>query len=157
MSSRGKRAGFLNVCSDGASRGNPGPAGAGGMARDESGRVLARVSDFLGVTTNNVAEYVALIRILEESCDLGYENVRITLDSDLVVNQVRGGFKVKSKSLAPLLSRVKSLLSTYRVVEVEHIPREKNTECDGLANKAIDDGLAGRKQPVIQDELETLF
>jgi ribonuclease HI len=156
--SRGSKAGeWLEVRSDGASRGNPGPAGAGGLARDPRGRVLAKVSDYLGVTTSNVAEYHALIRILEESGALGFENVRISLDSKLVVNQVRGGFKVKSEALVPLFARVKTLLSSYRGVEVVHVPREKNTECDALANRAIDDGLAGRKQPIIEVEKESLF
>lgn len=153
----GGEAGWLYVCSDGASRGNPGPAGAGGQARDEGGRVLAEVCDFLGVTTNNAAEYHALIRILEESASLGYRRARLRLDSELVVNQLKGGFRVKSKTLLPLLSRARTLLLEFDEVEVDHVPREKNYECDALANRAIDEGLAGAKPPILDGDGDSLF
>lgn len=151
------KAGWLYVYSDGASRGNPGPAGAGGLAKDARGRVLARVSDFLDVRTNNVAEYLALIRILEQSAGLGYRKVRIRLDSELVVNQLAGGFRVKSGNLKPLVARARTLLAAYDEVEVGHVPREKNYECDALANRAIDEWPAGNAEPVPDDETGSLF
>lgn len=142
--------GWLHVFSDGAARGNPGPAGIGGRALDERGRLLVEVCDFLGGTTNNVAEYYALIRILEESGGLGYRRVKIHTDSELLANQLTGGFKVKSAALKPLLGRLKSLLSGFTRVEVESIPREKNTACDAIANRAIEEGLAGRKRAILE-------
>jgi ribonuclease HI len=142
--------GRISVYSDGAARGNPGPAGIGGIARDDRGALVVEVSEYLGEVTNNVAEYHALIRVLEECEGRGYESVNVFTDSELVANQVAGGFKVKSRDLKPLNARVRALLEGYRLVQVEHIPREKNIECDRLANRAIDDGLAGRLKPVIK-------
>jgi ribonuclease HI len=142
--------GRISVYSDGAARGNPGPAGIGGIARDDRGTIIVEVIEYLGEATNNVAEYHALIRILEECAGRGYERIRVYTDSELVANQVAGGFKVKSKDLRPLNARVKALLEGYRQVQVEHIPREKNIECDRLANVAIDEGLAGIRKPVLK-------
>lgn len=149
--------GLLQVYSDGASRGNPGPAGVGGMARDPGGRPVAETMEYLGETTNNVAEYRALISILEAVGDLGYARVRINTDSELVANQVSGGFKVKSAALRPLVARVRALLEPYSEVQVRHIPREKNYECDALANRAIDEGLAGSRDPVLPVADDPLF
>ena len=156
---RGKKAagGWLYIYSDGAARGNPGPAGVGGQVKDGSGRVLLEVSEYLGEATNNVAEYHALIRILEKAGGLGYERVRIRTDSELLANQVTGGFKVKSSSLKPLLARIKALLAGFRHVEVEYIPREKNFACDALANRAIDEGLSGLKEPILEPGEGALF
>lgn len=141
---------WLHIYCDGAARGNPGPAGIGGIAKNEQGAVIVEVSEFLGETTNNVAEYNALIRILEECSGRGYECVRIYTDSELMANQITGGFKVKSGALRPLHAGVKALLDGYREVQVEHIPREKNIECDRLANVAIDEGLAGLRRPILE-------
>lgn len=152
----GGKAGWLAVWSDGAARGNPGPAGAGGVAKDEDGQVLVEVAEYLGETTNNVAEYHALILVLERAAGLGFRKVRLHTDSELVANQVMGGFKVKSAALKPLVGRVKALLEPYRELQVERVPREKNTECDRLANLAIDEGLAGLKRPLLSGD-ETLF
>ena len=153
----GGSGGWLYIYSDGASRGNPGPAGAGGQVIDENGGLLLEVCRFLGETTSNVAEYHALIFTLEAAGGLGYQRVRIRTDSQLLANQVTGGFRVKSKALKPLHQRVTALLKGFRAVEVEHIPREKNTACDALANRAIDEGLAGVQQPVLGPGDETLF
>ena len=148
---------WLHVYSDGAARGNPGPAGVGGQVTDERGRVLLEVSEYLGEATNNVAEYQALIRALEKAAGLGYERVSIHTDSDLLANQVTGGFRVKSKALKPMLGRIKVLLAGFRQVEVEYIPREKNIACDALANRAIDEGLSGQKKPIMEPGEGTLF
>ncbi|MDD5747684.1 MAG: ribonuclease HI family protein [Actinomycetota bacterium] len=148
---------WLVVMSDGASSGNPGPAGIGGLALDEEGNVLAEVSRYLGRATNNVAEYHALIAILEQARELGFENLKILTDSELLTKQVIGGFKVKSKSLRPLVAKIKSLIEGYSEVLVQHVPRESNVACDRLARAAIRDGLAGKIKPVLDDEEETLF
>lgn len=142
--------GLLLVWSDGAARGNPGPAGIGGMAKDEGGKVLALVSEYLGEATNNVAEYHALTAILEAARPLGFDCLRVHTDSVLVAKQVVGGFKVKSPALKPLVGRARALLEQYRKVEVVRIPREKNIECDALANKAVNEGLKGLKVPLLE-------
>ena len=129
----------------------------GGQARGPDGELLLEVSEFLGEATNNVAEYLALIRLLEAARVLKYQGVIVRTDSELMANQVSGGFKVKSAALKPLVARVKALLAPYRVVEVEHIPREKNTECDRLANRAIDEGIAGMREPILGEGEEALF
>jgi len=148
---------WLYLCCDGAARGNPGPAGIGGQAMDSSGRVMVEVHEFLGEATNNVAEYHALIRILEAAADLGFDRVKIMTDSELVAGQITGGFRVKSKALRPLLEKIQQLLAGFSRVEVEHIPREKNIACDALANRAIDEGLAGLKKPILKPEGGALF
>ncbi len=148
---------WLSVYSDGAARGNPGPAGAGGRALDPRGVLVAEVSEYLGEATNNVAEYRALILTLEECRGLGYRRLKVFTDSQLMANQITGGYRVKSAGLKPLAARVKALLDEYREVEVQYIPRAKNTECDALANKAVDDGLLGIKAPLRTTEEEPLF
>lgn len=153
----GSQSGWLHIWTDGASRGNPGPAGIGARAKDDKGRVLFEVCDYLGETTNNVAEYYALIRILEESRSSACRKVSIHTDSSLMVNQLTGAYRVKSKDLLPLLSRVKSMLAELDDFELEHVPREQNVECDALANRAIDQGLAGVKEPLLESGGGTLF
>ncbi|MBN1288223.1 MAG: ribonuclease HI family protein [Actinobacteria bacterium] len=138
----------MNIYSDGGSRGNPGPAGIGGQAIDEKGRVLAEVCEFLGDATNNVAEYRALIRILEESAGLGFNKISIRTDSELVAYQITGAYRIKSKNLLPLAERVRSLLEKYEDVRVTAIPREENEVSDRLANTAIDMGLEGEIEPI---------
>jgi len=148
---------WLIIHTDGASRNNPGPAGAGATAHDEDGALLLEVSEFLGKATNNVAEYYALILMLEACRDLPYSRLRVYTDSQLMANQVTGGFRVKHKGLQPLAARVRLLFEDYSEVEVQYIPREKNTECDALANKAIDEGLLGLKEPLLGSGDSTLF
>jgi ribonuclease HI len=148
---------WLYVYSDGGARNNPGPAGAGGQARDEAGTVLVEVCEFLGKATNNVAEYYALILTLEASRGLGYQRVRVRVDSTLVANQVIGAWRIKNQGLKPLVGRVRELLDAYGEVEVKSIPREKNSECDALANKAIDEGILGLKEPLLDTGDMTLF
>jgi ribonuclease HI len=153
----GGSTGWLHVYSDGAARGNPGPAGIGGRALGRRGEVLVEVREYLGEATNNVAEYQALIRILEACAPLGFERLKVHTDSELMARQVTGAFKVKSQSLRPLVARVKALLEGYGAVQVEHIPREKNIACDRLANLAIDEGLAGSRSPILDEDKGALF
>lgn len=132
---------------DGASRGNPGPAGAGVVVLDESGRERRAISRFLGETTNNVAEYLALKTALETAEDVCREDrvnpARVALvlktDSELVARQVAGDYKVKSPGLAPLLGEFLEAARRFHRVEVVHVPREENARADRLAGRAVDD------------------
>ena len=127
---------------DGAARGNPGPAGAGAIVVDEDGAVLAEVAEGLGETTNNVAEYTAVIRGLEEAKRLGAHEVLLRSDSQLLINQLIGRYRVKAPHLQPLHRRVRSLMSGFAKVDLEHVPRERNAAADSLANLGVDRWLA---------------
>jgi len=124
---------------DGAARGNPGPAGSGALLLDERGNVLAELTLWLGHATNNVAEYRALILGLEEARRRGIDAIDVRLDSLLVVRQMQGLWKIKSPGLRPLALRAGALLAEFRDRTIEHIPREKNSRADALANRAIDE------------------
>lgn len=126
---------------DGASRGNPGHSGAGAVLLEGSGKSASRYSAYLGQATNNQAEYRALILGLEEALNLGWSWVKVRLDSELVVNQLNGSYRVKSPGLKPLFQKASGLLRRFSDFEVVHIPREENTEADNLANRAIDETL----------------
>ena len=126
---------------DGGSRGNPGPSAIGAVVLDPSTdppRPLAAVSERIGVTTNNVAEYRALIAGLDAAAPFGARRVRIRADSKLVVEQVKGTWKVKQPHLRPLLEEVRKLLAGYDDVDLQHVPRAENTEADALVNAALD-------------------
>ncbi len=124
---------------DGAARGNPGPAGAGAVLLNERGEALAELTRFLGVATNNVAEYSALIMGLEEAWRLGVESLEVRLDSLLVVQQIRGAWKIKHPNIKPLAARAGELLAGFPEKRIRHIPREQNAHADALANRAIDE------------------
>jgi ribonuclease HI len=128
----------LIIYADGAARGNPGPAGIGVVIEDERGRVLKEVSQFVGQKTNNQAEYMALIQGLEAAVEYQADAVQLRLDSELLVRQLRGEYKVKSPLLKPLRNQVQRLLARYKVVGIEHIERQYNRAADRLANQAID-------------------
>ena len=123
---------------DGACRGNPGPGGAGAVIVDERGEVVAKVRRYLGRCTNNIAEYQALIMGVEEALKRKCRNLRIFLDSELLVNQVKGTYRVKSEGLKPLMAELRRLLSFLDGYTIEHIARGGNALADGLANEAID-------------------
>jgi ribonuclease HI len=127
---------------DGAARGNPGPAGAGAIVVDENGAVLAEVAEGLGETTNNVAEYTAVIRGLEEAKRLGAREVLLRSDSQLLINQLTGRYRVKAPHLQPLHKRVRDLMRAFTRVDLEHVPRERNVAADQLANLGVDRWLA---------------
>ena len=130
----------LTIYTDGASRNNPGEAGAGAyIMRD--GRPLERLARYLGTTTNNIAEYTAAIMGLEYAVQTGARRVKLLADSELLVKQVNGQYKVKNEGLKPLHARVKELIARIDSVEVQYIPRAQNKEADALANKAIDEKL----------------
>lgn len=131
----------VRIHTDGGSRSNPGPAGIGVYATDGS-KVLFTLSEFLGVQTNNYAEYTAVIRALEECKEKKLTNERIDffLDSKLVVEQVQGNWKVKEPSLQPLVLQVQELASLFSKVTFTHVRREHNADADRLANDAMDAG-----------------
>lgn len=128
----------LTIYVDGASRGNPGEAGIGVLIKTNDGRVLKETGKYLGKTTNNEAEYHALIAALKEAKSLGATSVKIFADSELMVKQINGEYKVKSAGLSPLYKEAKALLMGFNRYDIMHIDREKNTEADRLANIAID-------------------
>ena len=138
-------AGSVSTCklfTDGASRGNPGEAGAGSVLLDSDGQELAVRSLYLGQCTNNVAEYKALLLGLQSALDLGCAKLEIFLDSQLIVRQIQGQYKVKHPTLKPLFAEVKELLAKIESWSVAHVPREQNKRADELANKGIDDKVA---------------
>lgn len=132
---------------DGAARGNPGPAGIGGVLFGASGERIQSFSEYIGETTNNIAEYSALIYGLERVLKIpgGADLIEIRSDSELLVRQLEGAYRVKNQNLKVFFSRVKTLLGRFKEANISHISREKNAEADELANKAIDDYLAGGK------------
>ena len=128
----------LIVWCDGAARGNPGPAGAGSQLTTPDGEVVAEISRGLGETTNNVAEYTAAILGLERARELGATEVLLRSDSQLLINQLVGVYKVKAGHLLPLYRRVQQLASDFGRIRFEHVPRERNAEADRLANEGVD-------------------
>lgn len=127
---------------DGAARGNPGPAGIGVVLSAPDGTVVAELAEYLGELTNNQAEYRALIAGLEKALTMGATTIRIRADSELMVRQLNGEYKVKNEGIRPLFNQVKGLLSRLERYTINHIPRELNAHADALANKAIDDAGA---------------
>ena len=127
-----------HLYTDGGARGNPGPAGIGAVLLTASGDVVEELGDFIGKATNNVAEYQALLAGLELALDRGVERLDVFLDSELVVRQVNGQYKVKDAGLKPLHAQACLLLSRFHEVDVKHVRREQNVEADRLVNEAID-------------------
>ena len=128
---------------DGASRGNPGHAGAGFVVYDQQGGELRSGSRYLGTMTNNEAEYRALILGLEAARELGCARLAVHLDSELIVKQINGQYRVKSPGLKPLFARARDLLHEFDQVSVSHVYRTDNTRADQLANQGIDDHFKG--------------
>jgi ribonuclease HI len=132
----GKKVRIVNV--DGASRGNPGPAAIGVTLKDETGVLLAELSEKIGQTTNNQAEYRALIAGLKQCKILGAKEVFVRSDSELMVRQVLGIYRVKKEELKPLHAEARKLAGSFAGFKINNIPREQNKEADKLANKALD-------------------
>ncbi|HSO93568.1 MAG TPA: ribonuclease HI family protein [Candidatus Dormibacteraeota bacterium] len=128
------------IHTDGASRGNPGPASIGVVIAGQDGRVLVEFGEALRPTTNNVAEYTAVVRALERAAELEARRVRMMMDSQLVVRQLNGSYRVKHADMIPLYRRVLDLIQKFESVTFEHVPREQNVEADRLANQALDGG-----------------
>lgn len=123
---------------DGAARGNPGPAGAGVLLQDATGNELWQGSEYLGYTTNNVAEYQALLSGLQQARRLGATAVEVRTDSELLAKQLNGHYRVKSPHLLPLFQQVVQLKKEFASFSIRHIPREENRQADRLANAGID-------------------
>ncbi len=131
--------GELTIYFDGASRGNPGEAGAGAVLYDEAGRCVCEISRPLGRLTNNRAEYLSLILALEEAAARKARRVKVFTDSELVANQMTGVYGVKSPALRPLFREAQELSRRFRGFSINHVPREENKRADELANLAIDE------------------
>jgi ribonuclease HI len=126
---------------DGAARGNPGPAGAGAVIVSPEGHIVAKIGKFLGDNTNNYAEYMGLLLGLRRAKAMGIKELEVLSDSELMVRQIEGRYQVKAENLRPLHDEAKVLLKAFPVVEVRHIPREENSAADEMSNRAIDERL----------------
>lgn len=131
----------LVAFSDGGARGNPGPAGYGVVIHDHAGRKVAALSEYLGHQTNNVAEYQGLIAALEYATANGHKALKIVSDSELLVRQIKGIYKVKNSTLQELHGRAKDLIAQLDWFSIEHVLRGHNQEADNLANAAMDKGV----------------
>ena len=125
---------------DGGARGNPGPAGYGVRIEDEMGGLITEFSGFLGSATNNVAEYNGLLAALRYAREQGHRKVRIKSDSELLVKQMRGEYRVKNPGLQPLFQHARTLAEDFDRIVYEHVRREQNKDADRLANIAMDQG-----------------
>ena len=132
----------LILRTDGGARGNPGPAAIGVIIEDAHGHELKTLGRYLGETTNNQAEYQALLTGLTEAKRLGANEVHCYLDSELVVKQLKLEYKVKDKELAPLFVKVWNSVQEYKKVTFHHVPREKNRRADALVNRVLDERLS---------------
>ena len=130
----------LIIYTDGGSRGNPGKSGIGAVLKDEDKKNIAEISEYLGIATNNQAEYTAVIRALEKAQKLGAQNLKFYLDSELIVKQLKGEYKVRNKGLIPLFIKLCKLRDTFEKTSFTHVRREFNKEADALANLAMDKG-----------------
>lgn len=135
----------LLIHTDGAARGNPGPAGAGAILRDAAtGEILAEIAEPLGHATNNVAEWTAVLLALEAARSLGATRIDLRMDSELVARQISGIYRVKHPDLKPIHAAAMALLRDFEGYTVGHVPRELNRDADRLSNVAVDAGEAGR-------------
>ena len=137
-SARSNTDGRCIIYTDGGARGNPGPAAAAGVIIGPDGTVVEEVTDYLGVTTNNVAEYRALIMTLQRALALGCSRVAVKMDSELVVKQLSGAYRVKDEKMIPLHAEVRRLLSRFDGQSVEHVARNANKHADKLVNAVLD-------------------
>ena len=134
-------AGWICAHCDGGARGNPGPAGFGALIQDADGRVLAELSEFLGIQTNNFAEYSGLLASLDYALGHGHPRLRVVSDSELMVKQIQGKYQVKSPGLRPLYEQAKKKIAQLEGFEIVHALRHKNKDADRLANEAMDRGM----------------
>src|SRR5206468_589038 len=159
---------YLVAHSDGGARGNPGPAGYGVVMQDESGKKVAALSEYLGHQTNNFAEYQGLIAALEYALQHGPKALKLISDSELLVRQIKGIYKVKNPTLQDLHGRAKELIAQLDWFSIGHAMREQNQEADQLANEAMDRGMGraartpspaaaqNRAQPLPPQEFEAV-
>jgi ribonuclease HI len=136
-----KPSGWAVAFTDGGSRGNPGPSGYGVVVQGTDGAVLAELSEFLGLRTNNVAEYSGMLAALEYALNNGLKRLRVVSDSELMVKQMRGQYRVQSPDLRPLYEEAKRRAAKLDGFQIEHVLRGKNKKADELANQAMDRGM----------------
>ena len=132
---------WIHAHCDGGSRGNPGPAGFGALITDAQGSTIAELSEFLGVKTNNFAEYSGLLAVLKWAIENGHKRLKVVSDSELMVKQIQGKYKVNSVDLKPLWQQGRDLIAKLEGFEISHALRHKNKEADALANQAMDRGM----------------
>ncbi len=145
--------GTITAHCDGGARGNPGPAGFGAQITDSAGNVIAELSEFLGFRTNNFAEYSGLLASLDYAIAHGHKSLRVISDSELMVKQIQGKYKVNSPDLKPLWQEAKNRIAKLDRFEITHALRHKNKDADRLANEAMDRGMKrgtpAERQPLI--------
>lgn len=152
----------LYVYVDGAARGNPGPAAIGVVVLTRQGKTVAAFGEAIGVSTNNYAEYTALVHALRLLSVFEVDRLRVYTDSELMAKQVKGEYRVKEKTLQSPHAQVMSMLQRYRDWDIAHVPREENAEADLLANRALNEGVpvqgrAARRQPPPPEGQSALF
>jgi probable phosphoglycerate mutase len=136
-----QKSSWINAHCDGGARGNPGPAGYGAVIQDDHGTILAELSEFLGMRTNNFAEYSGLLACLQYALDHHHPRLRVVSDSELMVKQIQGKYKVNSPDLRPLWQEAKNRIARLDAFEISHALRHKNKDADRLANQAMDRGM----------------
>lgn len=139
--------GWIIAYCDGGSRGNPGPSGFGVYIQDEGGKAVAELSEFLGKQTNNYAEYSGLLASLNFAIEKGHSRLRVVSDSELMVKQIKGQYRVNSPDLKPLYDEAKRRIARLDQFRIEHVLRGKNQEADRLANLAMDRGMGRASVP----------
>src|SRR5215469_15824029 len=145
--------GYLVAYIDGGARGNPGPAGYGVIIEDEVGRPVVELSDYLGKQTNNYAEYSGLLAALSYATRHGFKALKVYSDSELMVKQIAGEYKVTNPALKELYAKALKLIEDLEAFEINHVPREKNREADWLANRAMDLGMNPKTATVAQNRV----
>ncbi len=146
--------GWITAHCDGGARGNPGPAGFGAIIHDSDGHILAELSEFLGIQTNNFAEYSGLLAVLDFALVHHHPRVKVISDSELMVKQIQGAYKVKSPGLKPLYDEARRRIARLEAFQIAHALRHKNKDADRLANQAMDKGMdrgKGRTTPAVID------
>ena len=139
--------GWILAHCDGGARGNPGPSGYGAVLQDEHGTIVAELSEYLGLRTNNFAEYSGLLGCLAYALEHNHPRLRVVSDSELMVKQIQGKYQVKSPDLKPLYDEAKRRITHLEAFEITHALRHKNKEADRLANEAMDRGSKRPRTP----------
>lgn len=147
-----EQSGWITAYCDGGSRGNPGPAGFGVYIQDENGAVVAELSEYLGRKTNNFAEYSGLLAALQFAIDNHHPRLKVISDSELMVKQLKGQYRVNSPELRPLYDEAKRRIAKLEAFQPEHVLREKNKQADRLANLAMDRGT-GKASPELSSRV----
>jgi ribonuclease HI len=140
------KSGLITAFCDGGSRGNPGPAGFGVYIQNENGEKIAELSEYLGKKTNNFAEYSGLLAALDYALSHNFKHLRVVSDSELMVKQIKGQYRVNSPELRPLYEEARSYIAQLESFQIQHVLREKNRRADQLANEAMDRGMGRSAQ-----------